>query len=69
MGHPQCAANDGDKQKQMEQLRKAKRVVESFGFEVPIVLLWVCEDWKTVDVIDDNGSVAATRSYNVYTAH
>ena len=68
VGHPQCAGNKCNKKEQVEQLSKAKKVVESFGFKVKIVLLWVREDWKTVEVIDRDGSISVIRSYNVYTA-
>lgn len=65
VGHPECAGNICNKEEQVKQLAKAKKVVESFGFEVTVILLWVCQDWKTVEVITENSSVASVHSYNV----
>lgn len=65
VGHAECAGNTCSKEVQIMQLEQAKRVAESFGFEVPIILLWVCEDWKTVHVIGDNASIDSIHSYDV----
>ena len=68
VGHPQCAGNQCPKQHQIEHLVKAKKRIQSFGFEVDVILLWVAEDWKTVEVIGDDGSLFESRLYNVYVA-
>lgn len=51
--HPKCAGNPVSDEKQIEQLRLAKKTVESWGFPVEIVLLWVHDDWETVTRIDE----------------
>ena len=67
VGHAECAGNNCDKEEQIKQLVQARKVIESFGFEVPIVLLWVRKDWQTIEVIGEDMSIA-THSYNVYNA-
>ena len=49
--HPYCLGNPSDKKVQIEHLRLAYNTVKSFGFAVKIILLWVNDDWKTVEVI------------------
>ena len=51
-GHAECAGNPAGKKEQMEHLRNAKKIVESFGFGADIVLLWIENDWITVEEID-----------------
>jgi hypothetical protein len=51
-GHPKCAGNPAGKEEQIKHLRDAKKTVESFGFGVNIVLLWIENDWATVKEID-----------------
>ena len=52
IAHPDCAGNPVDKETQVRQLNAAKKNVDSFGFDVDIVLLWVEDDWETVEKID-----------------
>ena len=51
VGHFGCAGNPTPKEEQIVHLKKAKEVVEDFGFNVEIVLLWVDGDWETVEKI------------------
>ncbi len=51
VGHFGCAGNPAEKTEQAEHLIKAKKIVESFGFNTEIILLWVDGDWKTVEKI------------------
>ena len=51
VGHFGCAGNPAEKQEQIEQLKKAKTIVEEFGFNSEIILLWVDGDWATVEKI------------------
>ncbi len=48
VGHFGCAGNPTEKETQIEHLKKAQKIIESFGFPVEIILLWVDGDWKTV---------------------
>ncbi len=50
-GHFGCAGNPVPKEEQIEQLKKCKEAVESFGFPVEVILLWVEGDWETVEKI------------------
>lgn len=50
-GHFGCAGNPVEKSIQIEQLKKCKKVVDSFGFPVETILLWVEGDWTTVEKI------------------
>ena len=49
VGHFGCAGNPAPKETQLKQLKKCKEVIDSFGFPVEVVCLWVDGDWKTVE--------------------
>ena len=51
VGHFGCAGNPAPKEEQIEQLKKCKEKVESFGFDAEVILLWVEGDWTTVEKI------------------
>lgn len=51
VGHFGCAGNPAEKETQIEQLKKCKSKVESFGFPAEIILLWVEGDWTTVEKV------------------
>ena len=51
IGHFGCAGNPTEKEVQIEHLKKAKTIVESFGFSVEVILLWIDGDWHTVEKI------------------
>ena len=51
VGHFGCAGNPTEKAEQIGHLRKAKKIIEDFGFPVEVTLLWVEGDWKTVEKI------------------
>jgi len=53
VGHSDCAACPEGKDAQCDYLRKAKKTVESFGFNVEITLLWVGYDFTSVEIISD----------------
>ena len=46
VGHAGCAGNPVSKEEHLAQLREDKKTIESFGFGVEVVLLWVDENWK-----------------------
>lgn len=52
VGHYGCAGNPVEKEEQIKHLKDAKKVIQSFGFDAEIILLWVEKDWKTVEVIE-----------------
>ena len=45
-GHYDCAANAVDDNIQKDQLKKAKGIVSSWGFDVEIIALWLDENFK-----------------------
>ncbi len=51
VGHSECAGNPAEKEEQIRHLLKAKKTVESFGFNAEIILLFVQGDWKTVEEV------------------
>jgi hypothetical protein len=51
VGHDCCAGNPAHKQAQITHLHRAKKTIDSFGFNKKIVMLWVEPDWKTVEEI------------------
>lgn len=51
VGHFDCAGNPVGKEEQIIQLRKSKEVVEEFGFQTEIILIWVEGDWQTVEQV------------------
>lgn len=51
VGHFGCAGNPTEKEVQIDHLKRAEKVVKSFGFSVEIVLLWVDGDWTTVEKV------------------
>jgi hypothetical protein len=52
VAHDHCAGNPAHKEEQLVHLREAKKTVESFGFRKEIILLWVKNDWKTVEKVE-----------------
>jgi len=51
VGHYDCAGNPLSKEEQIKQLPLAKKTIESFGFNVEVMMLWVEGDWNTVEKI------------------
>ena len=52
VGHFGCAGNPASKNEQIQHLKKAKETVESFGFDIRIILLWVEKDFKTIELVN-----------------
>lgn len=52
VGHFDCAGNPTKKEEQIEHLRKAKKTVESFGFDAEIILLWVGPGWQKAELVN-----------------
>jgi len=50
-GHDKCAGNPATKEEQIEHLKKAAEAVRAFGFPVDVILLYVADDWQTVEKI------------------
>jgi len=50
-GHFGCAGNPAKKAEQIKHLKEARKTIESFGFAVEVILLWIGGDWRTVEKI------------------
>ncbi len=45
VGHFDCAGNPVDKTIQLKQLKAAAQIIQTWGFQVPVVGLWVDDHW------------------------
>ncbi len=51
VGHADCAGNPVDKETQVEQVKIAVRTVQSWGFQTPVVGLWVDDHWAVHKIL------------------
>ena len=51
VGHFGCAGNPVEKKEQIKHLHKAKETVESFGFNIEVILLWVADGWSKAEAV------------------
>jgi hypothetical protein len=51
IGHFDCAGNPVGKEIQMEQIKKSLKTIESWGFPIKIIGLWIDEDWTVQKVM------------------
>lgn len=51
IGHFDCAGNPVGRDIQVEQIRKSLTMIQSWGFQVSLIGLWVDEDWKVHKII------------------
>ncbi len=51
VGHFGCAGNPASKEEQVQHLKQAKKTIESFGFDVEVVPLWVPEGWDRAELV------------------
>ncbi|MFO8049334.1 MAG: carbonic anhydrase [Desulfosudaceae bacterium] len=49
-GHHDCAGNPVDKEKQIKQIHGSVKTVESWGYNVKIIKLWINEKWEIEDL-------------------
>jgi len=50
LGHHDCAGNPVDKAAQVLQIKDSLKVLDSWGFPVRTIGLWVDENWKVSEV-------------------
>jgi|GEM_PF-737648 len=48
--HHNCAGNPVSKDEQLEQLQRARRTVEAFGYDIEIILLWINDQWMPEEI-------------------
>ena len=53
VGHFGCAGNPTKKEEQCNHLQDAKKTVDSFGFGVETIMLWVDKDWQKAHKIEN----------------
>ena len=46
VAHDDCAGNPVDEAKQKAQLKKAINKIESWKFNIPVIALWVGDNWQ-----------------------
>jgi hypothetical protein len=46
VGHYDCAGNPVDKEVQLRQIKESLKNIQSWGFKVQLLGLWVDENWK-----------------------
>ncbi len=51
VGHADCAGNPVDKETQIEQITKSVKQIQSWGFPVLVIGLWVDERWIISKII------------------
>jgi len=51
VGHFDCAGNPVGKEKQIEQIRKSVKIIQSWGFKVPVIGLWIDNNWSVYKII------------------
>jgi len=45
-GHYDCAGNPVSNEEHMSQIKKGADIVKSWGWKVPVIGLWINENWK-----------------------
>ena len=51
IGHYDCAGNPVNKETQLEQLKAAIQTIQSWGFQIPVIGIWVDEHWTAHKVL------------------
>ena len=51
IGHDDCAGNPVDKKTQLEQIKAAVRIVQSWCFQIPVIGLWVDDHWTVHKIL------------------
>jgi hypothetical protein len=45
IGHFDCAGNPVEMETQLEQIKTAVQTIQSWGFQIPVIGLWVDDHW------------------------
>lgn len=51
VGHADCAGNPVNKETQLKQIKAAIRTIQSWGFQIPVVGLWVDDNWTVHKIL------------------
>ena len=51
IGHFDCAGNLVDKETQLEQIKTSIQIIQSWGFQIPVIGLWVDDHWTVHKIL------------------
>jgi len=51
IGHFDCAGNPVDKETQLEQIKAAVHTIQGWGFQIPLIGLWVDDHWTVHKIL------------------
>ena len=51
IGHYDCAGNPVEKDQQIHQIKTAVKTLQSWGFDLPVIGLWIDDQWTVQRVI------------------
>ncbi|HIG99321.1 MAG TPA: hypothetical protein HA258_01960 [Thermoplasmata archaeon] len=51
VGHFDCAGNPVDEENQLQQLKDATLTIQSWGFKIPVIGLWVDDQWTVHKIL------------------
>ena len=51
IGHEDCAGNPVDKEKQVQQIKSAVHIIQSWGYKVSVIGLWVDDQFNVHEII------------------
>lgn len=51
IGHFDCAGNPVDTETQLEQIKTAVQTIQGWGFQIPVIGLWVDDHWTVHKIL------------------
>jgi hypothetical protein len=51
IGHFDCAGNPVNKETQLSQIKAAIHTIQSWGFQIPVIGLWVDDNWTVHKIL------------------
>ena len=51
VGHFDCAGNPVNKETQLSQIKAAVHTIQSWGFQIPVIGLWVDDHWTVHKIL------------------
>jgi hypothetical protein len=51
IGHFDCAGNPVDKETQLGQIKTSVQIIQSWGFQIPVIGLWVDDHWTVHKIL------------------
>lgn len=50
-GHVDCAGNPVEKETQLRQIKTAVKTIQSWGFGIPVIGLWIDDRWAVQKIV------------------